>query len=472
MIEQNTRQTKVIKSFEGRALTAGEAQKVVAEEVDVIRLIHQADTAPLVEFVQTVSKARGNAAEPSIILDLSSWVQANVHNLKEPKELPFGTRVTMSATGGKGDLQLHCERFDRLFVKDARAFLGSGMVTLKVLDARSELVELEVTQGGTVFPEAEVFCPETRKNPDRKWASPGDLEKLIPLGVDYLIVPGSWSAAKISEFKAELSKRHADDAPWLLCKIDSEHAYERLEELLPIVEGVLISRRELALSTNPATVPMITKEIIQVCNDQAKIVATASEMLGSMRRNVTPTRAEVSDIANATLDGTDAVVLSEEVSNGKYGAQAVAVTHRIIRDIETQYKIRQNWVKVAPRVETEMDAVAYHAYRTAERLKAKAIVCVTMAGNTALKLSSYRAPIPIIAVTFRPQVVRRLALVRGVEALLLDIEPKLDEVLPLVSDKLVRGSFLRAGDPIIFVSITLSPIGKELSNLFSVQRLT
>jgi hypothetical protein len=91
-------------------------------------------------------------------------------------------------------------------------------------------------------------------------------------------------------------------------------------EVIEHVEGVLISRRELALALNPATIPMMTKEIIQLCADQAKIVVTASEMLASMRRNVTPTRAEVSDIANAVLDGTDAVVLSEEVANGKYGA--------------------------------------------------------------------------------------------------------------------------------------------------------
>jgi pyruvate kinase len=195
-------------------------------------------------------------------------------------------------------------------------------------------------------------------------------------------------------------------------------------------------------------------------------------MLASMRRNNTPTRAEVSDVANAVLDGTDAVVLSEEVANGKYGEQAVAVMHRIIRDIEEGHKIKPNWIKHQPSVETEMDAIAYQAYRTAERVQAKAIACITKAGNTAVKLATFRAPIPIIAVTFSPAVVRKLSLVRGVEALLLDVDPRIDEVLPVVNDKLVRGSWLRAGDPIIFVSITLSSVGRESSNLFSVQHLS
>jgi pyruvate kinase len=217
---------------------------------------------------------------------------------------------------------------------------------------------------------------------------------------------------------------------------------------------------------------MITKEIIQLCNDGAKVVVTASEMLASMRRNVTPTRAEVSDVANAVLDGTDAVVLSEEVANGKYGAQAVQVMQRIIDDIEERAHVRPNWTKHTPRVENEMDSIAYHAYRTAERVKAKAIVTITKAGNTALKLASYRAPVPVIAVTFSEYAQRRLSIVRGVDTLLLDIDPNIDEVLPLVNDQLVRSSWLKAGDPIVFVAITLSPVGRESSNLFTVQILS
>ena len=102
----------------------------------------------------------------------------------------------------------------------------------------------------------------------------------------------------------------------------------------------------------------------------------------------------MSDVANAVLDGTDAVVLSEEVANGKYGAQAVAVMHRIISDIEDAPGHQPNWISAQlPAIKNEMDAVAYYAYRTAERIKAKRIVTITKAGNTALKLASYRPPI-------------------------------------------------------------------------------
>jgi pyruvate kinase len=192
-----------------------------------------------------------------------------------------------------------------------------------------------------------------------------------------------------------------------------------------------------------------------------------------MRRNVTPTRAEVSDVANAVIDGTDAVMLSEEVANGKYGAKAVEVMSRIITDIEARAtNVQLNWVKRAPKVANEMDAIAYHALRTAERIKAKAIVTITKAGNTARKLASFRAPVPIIAVTFSPAVMQRLSLVRGVECMLLDVAPNLDEVLPVVNDQLVRESWLKPGDQVIFVAISLSPVGRESSNLFTVQTLS
>ncbi len=130
-----------------------------------------------------------------------------------------------------------------------------------------------------------------------------------------------------------------------------------------------------------------------------------------------------------------------------------------------------NWTPRDRVIENEFEAVAYHAYKTAERVKAKAIVCITRNGNTALRLASFRIPFPIIAVTFTAQTQRRLSLVRGVNSLLLDINPALDEVLPVVKDKLGSYSWLKSGDSIVFITVTLSPVGREASNLLTVQKL-
>lgn len=476
MIEQNSRRTKIVKSFEGNALTPAEAENAAKQEIDVIRLVYAPKSVKAIrEFIKTVKGLRTAENCLPVMLDVSSWTQGTIHGLKEAKEVAFGDKVVLVPAGKSteaGAFQVKSDMWERLFAADAKVFVGSGNVVLKVTTARPDRVELEATQGGTIFPEMEVAVPETRRDPDRLKVTVEELKELLEEGTDYLVISGQWSPAQIREFRDKLQKSYGDKASWLIVKVDSGEVFERLPTLMAEVDGVLISRREMSLTINPATIPMVTKEIIQLCNDQAKVVVTASEMLASMRRNATPTRAEVSDVANAVLDGTDAVVVSEEVANGKYGMQAVQVMHRIIRDIEERVHVRPNWIKHSPKVESEMDAIAYNAYRTAERIKAKAIVTITKAGNTALKLASYRAPVPIIAVTFSENALRRLSIVRGVETLLLDIDPNLDEVLPLVNDHLVRSSWLKAGDPIIFVAITLSPVGRESSNLFTIQNLT
>jgi pyruvate kinase len=144
---------------------------------------------------------------------------------------------------------------------------------------------------------------------------------------------------------------------------------------------------------------------------------------------------------------------------------------RIILDTEKRGASELNWLKVSPSIETGMDAIAYSAYLTAERVRAKAIVCVTKEGNTALRLASFRAPVPVIAVTFSERVAKKLSLARGVQALVLKMDPNIGEVLPIVNEQLVRQSWLKPGDKIIFVSITISSVSAKGSNLFTVQEL-
>jgi pyruvate kinase len=349
-------------------------------------------------------------------------------------------------------------------------YMGYGQVVLKVKELSKDQVTLEVLQGGTIFPNMEIHIPETRLKRSLDSIDDKFLQKICDLNVEYLVLPGITEANDIVKFSERIGKM-TEDVPWLILRIDSMDVYRRLDELLPHVDGILISRREMALTTNPATIPMITKEINQMADDHAKIVLTASEMLGSMRRSATPTRAEVSDIANAINDGSDALVLSEEVAHGPFGAQAIAVMNRIIEDTERHGGEALNWVKLEPSIQTEMDAIAYNAYLTAERVHAKAIVCITKTGNTALRLASYRAPVPIVAVTFDERVARKLSLTRGVRPLVLKVDPKIDQVLPMVNNQLVQESWLRPGDKIVFVSITLSSVSAKASNLFTVQRL-
>ncbi len=486
-LTKDGRRTKIVWSFETKVLDDARAEQVLGEDVDALRLVlNRATAEQLPSFIdklrhlfETSKKSRAGGERtktmPPIMIDLQEGARASITGLSAPKEIAFGEKVTIGQVGANATFEVACRQWDGLMEEGALVYVGYGDAVLRVTSVSQRLVTTETVQGGTIYPDSDLHIPATRKTPKLSDYKTAELDELLRKSLDFLVLPGVESPEEVLEFRKFIATQTVAFglafAPWLILRVDSVAVYEKLDDLLEVVDGVLISRKDLALSMNPAQIPMVTKEIIQRCNDHAKIVLTASEMLGSMRRNVTPTRAEVSDIANAVIDGTDAVVLSEDVAHGKYALQALQVMRRTIADIESRTGEEPNWVKLAPTVSTEMDAVAFAAYRTARRVKAKAIVCITKAGNTALKLASFRAPVPIIAVTFSPDIMRKLSVVRGVDGLVLDVDPKIDDVLPVVTDHLLRNSWLKSGDRIIFISVTISSLGREASNLFTVQQL-
>jgi pyruvate kinase len=469
--------TKVVWSFSSQVLDNDLAKKIANEHVSALRLVFHGDSEDRIpKFIDEFRRGYSQKSFPpaAIMVDLSEGARAQIMGLETPKEVLHGQKLTFShqKATGLSDLEfgVNSKKWDGLFRVDAQVFIGYGLVVLKVLSVSSSSVSLEVIQGGQIFPNSEIHIPETRVKRTLGSFDKGLLQKLVDRNIEYLVLPGITDPSEIESFKLELAKL-SPTPPWLLLRVDSKSVYENLDVLMPFVEGLLISRRAMALSFNPAVIPMLTKEIIQKANNVAKLVVTASELLGSMRRGPTPTRAEVSDIANAIHDGSDALMLSEEVTHGPYGSRALSVMHDIIQDTEKQTLSALNWTKERPEITNEMDAVSFHAYKTAERVGAKAIVCMTKGGNTALRLASYQPPVPIIAVTFDDAVARRLSIVRGVQALVLSGDPGIGEVLPQINNELTGKSWLNSGDKIVFVSVTLSPVSMKASNLFTVQQL-
>jgi pyruvate kinase len=475
VIEENAPHTKMVWSFSSQVLDEALARRIANEKVTALRLVFHGDSEDRIpKFIEQFRRAHNpkTGEQASIMVDLSDGARAHLTGLQEAEEVHFGQTITMSPVTSKSEskFKVQVRYWDGLFREGAMVYMGYGHVVLKVTSLSRDKVELSVIQGGTVYPNMEIHIPETRAKRGLDSIEDKNLQRICDLHVEYIVLPGITDPAEIASFQSRIETM-TKDPPWTILRIDSIDAYRRLDDLLPLVDGILISRRELALTTNPVSIPMLTKEINQKADDYAKIVLTASEMLGSMRRGPTPTRAEVSDIANAINDGSDGLVLSEEVAHGPFAVQALQVMGRIIEDTEARGSADLNWMKLTPAIETEMDAVAYNAYLTAERVRAKAIVCVTKEGNTALRLASYRAPVPVIAVTFSDRVARKLSLARGVQSLVLRVDPNIGEVLPIVNDQLVRQSWLKPGDKIIFVSITLSSVSAKGSNLFTVQQL-
>ncbi len=473
MIQQNSRRTNVIWSFESRCFNDGLIEAFKEEDVDAIRLVSETgDMSSVFKFVAKINQAFAKAdQQPPIMIDLLSQVRGFVIGLTEPREVAFGDKVVFGKSNEKNAIKIRCHDFPSFFAKGALTFLGNGSVVLNPVELSKDSVVCEVVQGGVIYPDMEIHVPKTRQQPRFQDIPAEDLEAVTASKIDFLVVPAFERPEDLVKLQAYLTEK-MENPPWLILKVDSESTYQNLAQFLPEVRGVLISRVEMAMTMDPARVPMLTKEIIQLCNDQAKVVLLASEILGSMRHNATPTRAEISDIANAVLDGADGVVLSEDLPYGDYARRGLMLARKAVEEVEShESSQRLNWIKHTPAVKDELEAITYNAYRSAQRNQAKAIVCITKQGNTALLLSSFRAQIPIIAITMSKDVLRRLKMVRGVWGLALDDVPNINDVLPLINDRLVNDGWLRIGDKIVFVSVTLSSIGSTASNLFTIQTL-
>lgn len=472
MVQSNMRRTHVVWSFDSSCLTDELMKTIDADKVDAIRIVSEkGGLDQVVQYCRRIKREVAGAKDKlPIIVDLHDHLRACIVDLESPRELKFGEEIKITQAGGKGDLRIRTEEWAQLFAADHSVYLGKGMVVLKTKKVGRDEVLLEVVQGGMVYPNADLQCPVTARPvkidgiSDETWRAASDPD------IDYLILPSVEEPADLERITRRLeSQAHC---PWLLLKIANKATLKNLEELLPFVRGVVISRVELAMQMDPALVPMITKEVIQKCNDFAKITLVASEMLGSMRHNVTPTRAEVSDIANAVFDGADAVVLSEDLAYGRYAMRGLTLANKTIEDAElTAGREDLNWIKKHPDITNEIEAITFAAYKTAYRNHAKAIVCLTKAGNTALHLASYGVRTPVIAVTISPEVVRRLRLVRGVIGILMEDVPDIEQVFPIINSLMTRKTWLTDGDRYVFVSVTLSSVGKEASNLFTVQTI-
>jgi pyruvate kinase len=306
---------------------------------------------------------------------------------------------------------------------------------------------------------------------------------------DYVVIAGVGTVDELARARrallgeeARTSKRHPTvgikDAirertscvpPRLLLKVDSRASLDLLPAVFDDVDGVILSRSELSLTVPAHELPILQKKLIAECNHRAKLVVVASELMYSMRVNPNPTRAEVSDMANAAADGADALFLAEEVTEGPHAELVADVSKETLANSEHLHDA--NWHRVPFEIANDDDAVAYGALNVAEHAGVKSIVCLTEGGYTALRLSSLRTPVDIIAVTYNHNVMRQLSLLRSVRVLMLDRAPAFDQILEETKKLLARYCGYARGDRFVFVSLTASPIAARNSNLFTLQEV-
>jgi len=341
---------------------------------------------------------------------------------KETVVLNEGERIRLTTEDMVGDwdeISVNYEKLPQEAQIGERILLDDGSIELKVIGIGEKSITCKIVNGGIIRSYRGVNLPDTQvSSPSLTDKDFNDLEFGLSEGVDYVALSFVRSARDIEILRNRIiQKGHSTP---VIAKIEKPEAIKNISRIIEASDGIMIARGDLGAETSPQEVPVLQKLITRKCNASGKPVITATQMLESMISHPRPTRAEASDVANAIFDGTDAVMLSAETAIGSYPCEAVRVMDRIAKRVESE--IIKNGIPCARIQETERkesvaEAVCYSAYRITEQLKPKYIVSFTLSGKTASLMSMYRPPVPIIAMSPKAEVLRRLSLFRGVHGI-------------------------------------------------------
>jgi pyruvate kinase len=349
-----------------------------------------------------------------------------------------------------------------------RILLDDGLLEMRVKAIQGIEVLCEVVNGGVLksrkgvnLPGLDLTLPSMTEK-DKK-----DLEFGLTQGIDWVSLSFVRKGADILELKQFLTDRGHGDLP-VIAKIEKPQAIANLEEILAATNGVMVARGDLGVEVNPEKVPRLQKEIIRLCNLREIPVITATQMLDSMIHNPRPTRAEASDVANAILDGTDAVMLSGESAVGAYPVQAVRMLCKIAEETESDL----HFENVPPSNNTETHALSEALVVIDEILSLRYIVTFTTSGFTSLLASNQRSSVPVIAFTPSEKVYHRLNLVWGIIPFLIKEEfDTFEDLIQQAEVLLKERNMAKSGDQILIMAgiPTKIPMG---TNFLKIHRLT
>ncbi len=336
-----------------------------------------------------------------------------------------------------------------------RLLLDDGRLELKVRSVRGRSIHTAVVTGGTLISFKGINVPTAALSANPLTAKDvRDLRFGLAQNVDFVALSFVRKAFDVERLRRLIrrARPRGQSSPHIIVKIERREALRNLDAIIEAADGVMVARGDLALEADAASVPLYQKTIIRKCLETAKPVITATEMLGSMVEKPRPTRAEVSDVANAVIDHTDATMLSAETATGRYAVRAVETMAHVIRDTEASTLDDRVLPPRVPADERPVVAVSSAACRLAAEVRAAAIVAVTISGFTARSISRHRPPQPIVAVTADPGVARRLALSWGVTPVLRKGSDNPDAVRRWVGRHLKAMLGVRRGDRIVLVA--------------------
>jgi pyruvate kinase len=349
----------------------------------------------------------------------------------------------------------------------AQVLLDDGLLELRVEAIAGDAVECQVIEGGPLKNRKGVNLPSLNlRLPSLTAKDQQDLQFGIAQGVDWVSLSFVRRAEDVRVLKQFLSDHGGDGIP-VIAKIEKPQALEDLEAIVAECNGLMVARGDLGVEVSPEKVPMIQKQIVRLCNQQGVPTITATQMLDSMIHEARPTRAEASDVANAIIDGTDAVMLSGESAVGKYPVKAVAMMSKIARQVEPYIE----FVNYPPPETDETHALTEALNTIDATLNLRCIVAFTSTGYTARIAAKERPRALVVAFTPNEQVYHRLNLVWGVKPILLDGEVEsFEELIEQAESNLVNRDLATPGDKILILAgiPTRTPKGTNFLKIHTI----
>ena len=452
--------TKIVCTLGPACASSGLLGEMVRNGMDVARLnfSHGTHAEHLANLGRVRAVARKYGEPVSVILDLQGPKIRIGHLPSSPVELVAGGRVVITTGSGPGKgtvLPTTYRHLPRDVRRGDRVLIDDGRIELTVISVKGKDVTLRVDTGGPVGANKGINLPGISVSaPSLTEKDRSDLLFAFEHDIDYValsFVRKAHDVAHLRDFIIENGPK-GKKIP-IIAKIEKDEAIENFDAILKETDAVMVARGDLGVELPTEDVPLLQKMIVRKCNEAGKPVIIATQMLESMVHAPTPTRAEASDVANAVLDGADAVMLSGETSIGQYPVKAVEMMRRIIDKTEAHVTANVPFNPDAIPSTHPYDPLSRAACILADQLKASAIVVLTHSGTTAFHVAKFRPPSRIIAVTDREKILRRLNLVWGIRGLIVEeLKKDTDVAFRQIQGDLLKQGLVSKGDTVVMVA--------------------
>lgn len=409
--------------------------------------------------IDTIKKLREELDLPIAIMLDTKGPEIRIKTFKNGEvTLQTGDIFTLTTRDVEGDETIVSVTYEGLpkdVSKGTRILIDDGLVELEVIEiVNGTDIRCTVLNGGTIKDRKGVNVPNVPINlPAVTEKDIEDIKFGIENDVDFIAASFIRKAEDVLQIRKILEENGGEDIE-IISKIENQQGVDNIDEIIEASDGIMVARGDLGVEIEAEKIPILQKQIIKKCNLAGKPVITATQMLDSMIRNPRPTRAEVTDVANAILDGTDAVMLSGETASGKYPVESVKTMYNIALNTESssQYLETLQSKRTLDNHISTTNAISKATCTTAEDLKASAIITATSSGYTSKAVSKFRPQSPIIAATTSEKVMRKLALIWGVYPVLSKKSENTDEVIDMSIHSAMMKGYVKEGDLIVITA--------------------